>query len=314
MPVNVLFDGTRKSLNALKYASMYYDSIDIYCSLSFYKSQILNEVNVLVDDKVARIHGIQAYGTNDNMDYDKIISSLKASGQYKNSLKDVVPAFIVEGYKNSIIFDHYKQGLIKYPDDFELYRYLIEMASIIEKLGMKNEPILSGQDYYELNNNEMGQSGGKEFINKIPIFIPNFFEMSFEEILELKYYMKDELIEMQTYINEIPFMFSGNDLSREDVNLFLIHKINPAIKQLENKYNSLKIGLLRHILKELKKPFSYSPIISTIFADVPPSVAVLGSLGIILGDSYLEYKMNKKELELDPLYFAVKLNEYQKLK
>jgi len=216
----------------------------------------------------------------------------------------------LEKIENSKLFDSYKQSLIECPGDLELCRFIVEMAYIIKKIGENDDYILSGRNYYGSNNNDKNYEDKDQFINNIPIFIPNFFDMSFEEILELKSHMHDELLEMQSYINEIPYMFSDINLSSEDANLFIKHKINPSIKQLENKYYGLKTGLLRQMLKELKNPLSYSPLISTIFTNVPSSVAVLGSLGIIVGDSYLEYKMAKKELDANSLYFAVKINKY----
>ena len=156
--------------------------------------------------------------------------------------------------------------------------------------------------------------GAVSKVNAIPIFLPNFYEMCCEDILELRYFAKDELDEMRFYIHNLSSTYAPDDSELIDANMFLESKIKPAIKTLESKVYGLKAGTIQKALKELKNPFSYTPLLTSFFIDISSHIALATSMGLIAADVGIEYLKQKKSIEADPLYFSVKLKDIAKNK
>jgi|GEM_PF-4415143 len=143
----------------------------------------------------------------------------------------------------------------------------------------------------------------------MPILMPTFYQMSFENLIELKQYAKDELLEMRYYLDSLSLEISPDDLKLVTLKRFLEKKINPSIKQLESKIYSLKAKSIQTALKSLKNPLSYTPMITTLFSNIPTLISMAMSIGLITIETGLGYAKEKKEIETDPLYFTVKLKK-----
>lgn len=57
----------------------------------------------------------------------------------------------------------------------------------------------------------------------------------------------------------------------------------------------------------MQNPKSYVPLVGTVVDSMPIQYGILCSLGINVGQSYLEYKEEKREVSNNGLYFLLKL-------
>ena len=147
-------------------------------------------------------------------------------------------------------------------------------------------------------------------LNCLSILLPNLSQLSFEQILEVRLKAKDELLELRSYMDKIseevyPIMNDTSELSEIEKKLQI--NIKTAVKQFENRLTNLKIGIGQKILNDLKNPLTYSPLITTLFGNIPIQAALAASVSLTSFDALLEYFKKKNEMQNDSLYFTLKL-------
>jgi len=145
--------------------------------------------------------------------------------------------------------------------------------------------------------------------NTLTLFLPDYTELSVDNIVELRYIAHDELVEMRSYIMDVGKQFIINGAQQGCIDDYLIQKIKPAIKNFDNKVKSSHISTIQKALKELKNPMSYVPFITSIFTDIPRQYGLLASLGIMAIDTCLDVAKSRLSLKDDPLYFTVDLKK-----
>jgi hypothetical protein len=81
----------------------------------------------------------------------------------------------------------------------------------------------------------------------IKYFVPNVSDLSFEDILKIRYKAKDELIAYRTYMDDMNNKITG-DLSQSEVyeytNNIIENKIQPSITDLQRKISSANIRVV----------------------------------------------------------------------
>lgn len=141
------------------------------------------------------------------------------------------------------------------------------------------------------------------------LFLPNYSNLSIDDILEIRHRANDELMELKNYIN----MLATSIPIDEDIQLYvkeiINNKISPAIRDLENKIFNLKVNTIQKIIRDAKNPLSYTPMLASIFTDVKPQIALAVSLGMIGSDLTLELYKQYKDISINPLYFSIKLKK-----
>jgi len=142
--------------------------------------------------------------------------------------------------------------------------------------------------------------------------VPNLSRLSSEDVLEVRYKMNDELTAFKTYLTNLQLDLDNNfDLkyissrSKEIVEA----KINPALQDITSKLKDIQLGTLTTILKEIKDPKSYSPLILTMTNDISSSYAILVSLGLMTLNTAIDHFKSKKEIKRNGLYYLLKLKE-----
>lgn len=140
--------------------------------------------------------------------------------------------------------------------------------------------------------------------------LPNPSSLSFENILELRLVLKDELGEFYQTINSIEIknknLFETNIEANEYQSIFY-NEIQKPLKQLELKMKNLNSKTFRNFINKLQNPKSFVPLIGTVVASIPIQYGILCSLGINMGQSYLEYHEEKREITNNGLYFLLKI-------
>jgi len=144
----------------------------------------------------------------------------------------------------------------------------------------------------------------------LKISLPNPDLLSFEDILELKFRLKDELALFYQTINSIEIknkqLFS-TDLKENEYQSIFFREIQKPLTELENKMKNLKSKTFRKFIDKMQNPKTYVPLIGTVITSMPVHYALLTSLGLTTGMSYLEYKEEKREIKNNGLYFLLKL-------
>lgn len=149
-------------------------------------------------------------------------------------------------------------------------------------------------------------------VDAIRLSLPNPESLSFEDILELKYKLKDELGLFYQTINDIEIrnkqLFDINLKPSEYDNIFY-REIEKPLNELKISMQNLKSRTLRNFIKEMQNPKTYIPLAGSFIPNVPIQYCILLSLGMATGLSYFEYKEQFRELTNNGLYFLLKLHK-----
>lgn len=171
---------------------------------------------------------------------------------------------------------------------------------LIEKLSLSNE--LYGNKGYSKSI----------AVDAIKLKLPNPSLLSFDDVLELKYRLSDELLEFSSLINSIESknknLFGELEVSDEEYSAIFYNEIQKPLKDLECNLKNLNSKSFRGLIKNMQNPRSYIPLIGTVVASLPVQYLLLASLGVIAGQSYLEYKEEHRYLtNNNGLYFLLKI-------
>lgn len=149
-------------------------------------------------------------------------------------------------------------------------------------------------------------------LDALRLSLPNPRDLSFEDILELKFRLKDELEWFSQTINSIEVRYKetftdGGSLNEKEYESIFFNEIKKPLFELEGKMKNLQSKTFRKFLERLQNPKSYAPLVGTVVASMPIHYTLLASLGITTGISYLEYREEKREIVDNGMYFLLKL-------
>lgn len=168
---------------------------------------------------------------------------------------------------------------------------------------------INNSEQVNLNTRKGGYSKSLAF-DALKIALPNPDVLSLEDILEIKLKLKDELGLFYQTINAIEVkskqMFDTN-IKQDDYQAMFFSEIQRPLLELETKMKNLKSKTFRQFVDKLKDYKTYVPIVGTVVANMPMQYAVLASLGMTVGQSYLEFKEEQREISNNGLYFLLKL-------
>ncbi|MFJ7407388.1 MULTISPECIES: hypothetical protein [unclassified Lysinibacillus] len=149
----------------------------------------------------------------------------------------------------------------------------------------------------------------------VKLALPDVSHLSIEDILEVRYQLRDELQSFRFEMDKMHFDLL-NDFEKNEIeyhaNEIVKFRIKPTIDELQSKASGSKLTLLNNLVKEIKDPSSYVPFVGTIFGHIPAHIATLISAGLIGTTTYLDYLNQVKEYKNNGLYYLLKLNKYSK--
>jgi len=149
-------------------------------------------------------------------------------------------------------------------------------------------------------------------LDALKINLPNLEMLSFEDILELKLQLKNELALFYQTINAIEVknkQLFDTDIKTNEYQSIFFTEIQKPLNELEVKMKNLQSKTFRKFIDKLKDYKSYVPLVGTVVAHIPIEYALLASLGLVTNQSYLEYKEDKREITNNGLYFLLKLKQ-----
>lgn len=338
---------TPKAANEIKLLALYYDKINIVNDavyspkfaklngqfqfaeteeLQFIPKSFRTDYKLLINENLIEI---TKKGEEKENEYDKRFT--KKINDIVNSCHDFVfPSHPAK--KNTGIITEEVYDIMKHMVEFEWGKpiersfifcyYSIKLKWFI-KLLMQGKNCLSSSNNLNIlfstfiqestkSNNRLGTKGFSKSlaIDALKISLPNPDLLSFEDILELKLKLKDELTLFYQTINAIEVrnkeLFNADIKNNEYENIFFT-EIQKPLQELENKMKNLNSKTFRKFIDKMQNPKTYVPLIGTVVASLPIHYALLTSLGLTTSTSYLEYKEDKREIENNGLYFLLKL-------
>lgn len=376
MKIDLLYDNTLSSFETIKFASLYFDEINIQCphyktvlttGEKVFQDNISEKVSILLNSNIAKLDnrentaGIQITGKSypysslvelfRNIPNEEIIEDFfdildtsfsEAVSMWVSNQLPIVGSgkeYFFEKLNNlCLVIDLLENednefALNEYDDIFESesekndgakIQHLYDMARLLSFLTsldhsvycsfLENKSIVISNQFIK---HYIAESYGKiPAENRICVFektalsimFPNFIDLNFEDILEIRYKLNDELIEMRYYIKQLTKDYSPDDVGEQAVKKILETKIESSIKQFESKLFSFRVGTIQKIIRDLKNPLSYAPLLTTFISNVPVSASLAASLGLVGFDVALEHIKQHKEVRTHPLYFSLKLN------
>lgn len=184
--------------------------------------------------------------------------------------------------------------------------------------------ILNNYIKYNYKNNEIIESrtnmtehcdiSSKLAIEAIKVALPDVSSFSIEDILEMRFKLNDELLSFRDEMNRMQLeLLSDLDLKfiHMHTNEVVNARIKPSIDELKRKLTNSKINVSQKLINELKDPKSYTPLLGTVFNQIPFHLATLMSAGIIGISSALDYIKSQKEIKDNGLYYLISLNKYK---
>ena len=146
--------------------------------------------------------------------------------------------------------------------------------------------------------------------NAICMALPSADMLRFEDILELKYRLKDELGQFSDVIKSIELKYKNETIEGiQSIDYDTIFKleIEKPYNDLQQKIKSLNGRTFLSFIDKAKDIKSYTPILGSVVASIPLKYMLLLSLGAISIETYMEYKLEKNELDNNGFNYLVKL-------
>lgn len=340
-------DITPKAEREIKLLALYYDKINIvnYAvytptfdtsdgkfefagsqALEFISKSFRQDYKTLISEGIITITKKEDDLEND---YDKLFPSRIST--ILNANKDIIfPKHPVESDGRIITQEVYH--IMKYMMDFEwgmpiqenyvwwyyalklkwFLKLLIEGKNCISSSNNLNALFAKFMDESTKTNQTMGTKGYTKSLafDALKFSLPNPDVLSFENILELKLKLKDELGLFTQTINSIEVRnkeLFNTDIKDHEYQALFFSEIQKPLSDLELKMKTLKSKAFRTFVDKLQNPNSYAPLIGTVVASVPIQYTILASLGINSLQSYWEYAESKREVANNGLYFLLKI-------
>ncbi|MFT3823413.1 MAG: hypothetical protein QM731_05810 [Chitinophagaceae bacterium] len=340
-------DITPKAINEIKLLALYYDRINIVNdavyspkfdmvdgefkftgtdTLQFIPNSFTSDYKLLINEGLISITQKKEEQENE---YEKKLT--RKISDLVNSHQDLIfPSHPKEN--NGKIITEEVYDIMKYMLDFEwnkpietdfIWWYYAFKLKWFIKLLIDGKNCLSSsnnlnnlfsafiQDSTKTNQN-LGIKGYTKSLafDALKISLPNPDLLSFEDILELKLKLKDQLAFFYQTINSIEVknkeLFTS-DIKENDYQAIFFNEIEKPHRELELKMKNLNSKTFRNFIEKIKDPKSYAPLIGTVVASLPIHYTLLASLGLTTSQSYSEYREEKREIENNGLYFLLKL-------
>lgn len=247
--------------------------------------------------------------------HDILLNALE-SGSYSISNNEPLSFFL-----NTLTESSKKNNIEYFPLDlfFELSTLLIvalfdlyQGNTFVTNCNFLNEAI--SIFYHNANKQDTHTFIDNYIANEcLKILLPNFSKLSIEDVLDLKVKANDELSELKSYIKEFSTNSSNYNIGSIDFDVFtqsIQLKLNHSVDSFKRKCKNMKYELAQKIITDLKNPVSYSPLLVSLFHNIPAHIEFFASLTLISSNTMFEYLKTKNELKNDPLYFTYKISKY----
>ena len=346
MEISLPFDSSEQTMDLIKLAALYYEKVSVVCPEdedgAWYSEQLFESTSVLQEAKVILKKEFNSMACV--KEFAKHLATIDDESGW--GWEQIEKLFLDEHFQNG--FSHcsgiYRSQLekqlesISLPelisafDDldssemlfgFQWGHFMIQYAAIHHSLCDRQNCTSSNEYLLDVINQLMQMSGQSSHLKTtpagimttlnaaVPILLPNYSQLSYDDILEMRLKAKDELHQLRYYISILSSKYAPDDKDQTNAKLLIEGEIRQSIGEFESKVHGLRIESIQRMLKSTLAA-SPVPMLATFFTDIPALASIGASLGIITAVDTLEYIKQKKELKTNPLYFTVKLNKQGK--
>lgn len=141
-------------------------------------------------------------------------------------------------------------------------------------------------------------------------FLPNVKDAPIDEILNVRYKLRDELEAFRFAMAKLSTDINSNPWEAEvenEVDRIIETKVKPSVYDLKMALRHSNSQTLQRAFDNLKDPTTYVPLIGTVLSGIQPSIAILVSMGFAsfraLYDTFIE---RRKVQDSSGLVFLLK--------
>jgi hypothetical protein len=190
-------------------------------------------------------------------------------------------------------------------------KLLIEGNTCISSSNNLNSLFTAFIQSTDISKNKHFGSARSLAFDAIKMRLPNPQSLNFEDILELKLKLGDELENFKQTIVTIEHrnkeLFDPS-INRDEYTRVFNEEIRKPLAELEMKIKNIRTRTFRDFIAKLQNPLSYSPLIGTVVASMPIHYTLLASMGLTTYTTYLQFKEEKRTVKTNGLYFLLKIN------
>lgn len=289
---------------------------ETYFSIS---DEIKKSIEVLVSESIAQIEEFKEDERDEQ--YTNMIT-------FEDAFDDVAPRLVRNSGGNLGL--EINPDLVKYLDEVQpkemirnYFAFLAQTAFI--KSVQYNVPTLTDSNLVNEMLSHVIKTHKNDGINIAKIkssfvaqrvlneFVPNIGDSAIEDVLEVRYQLRNELEEFRASISK----FSGRVRSdpwemdvRHDVDKIIETDIRPNLQNLKLSIRRSNLQLVRRTFHNLKNARTYLPFVATVLGNVEPCIAALASVGLAGFEALLDTIQEKRKVrEKSGLVFLLKAPE-----
>lgn len=362
---------TLRSLDEIKLASLYYDSVDVLINEVVTTTKLEKEIVNGIEQYFCRVRGVHHCATDEFIDNLKLLEeegvvryeqsedytlahadavlqgnddepsdlmklSMRNTSKLLHDNLDTLWFFNGDGRERRLILNEEARQLhslyvneldVGSTLDFDflhkyysnaityLLYYIMSSNNAITNSNLLND-FMRNHFLQSLKQGDLKYSMSKESspsiaMEALRMYVPNVSSLSIEDILEVRYKLRDELVHFRKYSLELNKTVESN-FSKEDIftntSKCVETMLVPAVNDLQAKFKETRLGITSNILDELKNPSSYAPLLGNIFMNIPAYATFMLSAGLITGKALLDYKKEISGLKQNGVYYLLKLN------
>jgi predicted nucleic acid-binding OB-fold protein len=131
-------------------------------------------------------------------------------------------------------------------------------------------------------------------------FLPNIKSASIEEVMEVRYKMKNELEGFRAAMSKLSATIKSHPWGphiHEEADKIIETQVKPAIHDLTVSLSHSKLQVVQKIFENIKNPAAYIPFLATVNSNIKPAIAALASTGLVGAKVLWDILVERKKLE-----------------
>lgn len=129
--------------------------------------------------------------------------------------------------------------------------------------------------------------------------LPDLHVHSCEDILEVRHKLRDELHHFRAEVAALAATIQAEPWSESfkvEVGRLISSKVNPAVSSLERRLSTTTDRFLLSLLRSMKSPLSFVPLLASVYANLPLRFGVFAGISSALFEAALETNLEEKKI------------------
>lgn len=227
--------------------------------------------------------------------------SARVSGQLFNGDNNLYQLSLYYARVLKTFINYYEEG----KDVTTTSRYVNDMFKVIKETDRFKKAQKAFRDEFKVNPSFAHEA--------IKLGLPNLGKFPPEEIMRFKENSKAELLAFRSSIETLTFDLLNNydyDYITQNAQKIAELKMLPLIDKLCDSFGTSSFRLVQDLIKEARDPKSYTPLALTFSNQIPTTMILLVSCGIIGLSAAMDHYARQKEARKDGIYYLYKMRNY----